>query len=228
MNSKEFDEVIAFFESNRDDKNVAGMARFGVVNDNAYGIPAPIMNKLGNKYKGNHSLAIELWRQGKRESRVLAGMIAVRSEATSELMDEWTNCFNSWDICDCTCYNYFRYLPYAYEKPHQYAKSEEEFVRRTAFALIAGLAIGDKKAMNSQFIPYFDLIKQYSYDDRNYVRKAVNWALRQIGKRNMTLFVMAKQVATELADSDDKTARWIGKDALREFNNPKIVARIKA
>lgn len=225
--SKELEEIIAFFEANRDEENIAGMARFGIVNSNSYGIAAPVIRELGKKYKNNHSLAIELWQQGKRESRVLAGLVAVRSSATPELMDEWTSDFDSWDICDGTCYNYFRYLPWAYEKPYQYAKSEDEFTRRTAFALIAGLAVGDKKATDDQFTPYFELITQHSHDDRNYVCKAINWALRQMGKRNKSLHTKAKEVANQLANSENKTARWIGKDALREFNNPKIIARIK-
>lgn len=225
--SKELEEIIAFFEANTDQKNIDGMTRFGIVNSNSYGIATPVIRDLGKRYKNNHQLAIELWEQGKRESRILAGLVATRSEATPELMDKWTSGFDSWDICDGTCYNYFRYLPWAYEKPYQYAKSEEEFVRRTAFALIAGLAIGDKKGTDDQFTPYFELIIEHSHDDRNYVLKAVNWALRQIGKRNQSLHTRAQEVASKLANSDDKTARWIGKDALREFNNPKIIARIK-
>ena len=204
-----------------------GMARFGIPIERAMGIPVPLLRKMARVYRNEHELAIELWNSGWHEARILAPMVADPKQTTSELVDRWTEEFDAWDICDQCCQNLFRLTPFAYDKVYEYALREEEFVRRTAFALMATLAVGDKAAEDERFLPFFGLIEQASGDSRNFVRKAVNWALRQIGKRNQRLHREALEVSRRLASMSDKTAVWIGKDALRELSDPKVMARIR-
>ena len=216
--SSEVQTIIAHFETLRDTKNVAGMERYGIITQGkAFGIPASELNKLGKVYKNNQPLAEALWNTGYHEARRLATLISDTKQFSSELMDKWVSEVYSWDICDSACFHTFRYLPFANEKIFQYAPSESEFVRRTAFSLIAGLCISAKKAPDEQFLNYLPLIEQYSHDSRNFVRKAVNWALRQIGKKNENLLHPALELAEKLATSSDKTTAWIGKDAAREL-----------
>ncbi len=226
---KEIAEILAEFEKLRNSKNIAGMARFGiqVTNDNAFGISVVTLRKIAKRYKKNQPLAEALWNSGWHEARILATMVADKTRFTPDLMDQWVKDFDSWDTCDQCCTNIFRELPYAYNKIYEYALSEEEFVRRTAFSLIATLAVGDKNQPDKTFTDLLKLIEQYATDERNFVRKAVNWALRGIGKRNRSLYPKALKLAEKLAQAENKTARWIGKDAYRELLQPKIIARIK-
>ena len=215
-------------ETLRDTKNVAGMERYGIITQGkAFGIPAPELNKMAKTYKNNQPLAEELWNTGYHEARRLATLISDKKQFSSELMDKWTSEFYSWDICDSACFHTFRYLPFADEKIFEYAVSEAEFVRRTAFSLIAGLAVNAKKAPDEQFLNYLPLIERYSYDNRNFVRKAVNWALRQIGKKNKNLLPPALELAEKLSASPDKTTAWIGRDAARELSKKNILFLLK-
>jgi len=215
-------------ETLRDTKNVAGMERYGIITQGkAFGIPAPELNKMAKTYKNNQPLAEELWNTGYHEARRLATLISDKKQFSSELMDKWTLEFYSWDICDSACFHTFRYLPFADEKIFEYAVSEAEFVRRTAFSLIAGLAVNAKKAPDEQFLNYLPLIERYSYDNRNFVRKAVNWALRQIGKKNKNLLPPALELAEKLSASPDKTTAWIGRDAARELSKKNILFLLK-
>jgi len=215
---KEIQNIIARMEALRDTKNVAGMERYGIVTQGkAFGIPASELNKMKKLYKNNQPLAEALWETGYHEARRLATLITDKKQFSPELMDRWVSELYSWDICDSACFHTFRYLPFADEKIFQYAASESEFVRRTAFSLIAGLAVNAKKAPDEQFLNYLPLIERYSHDSRNFVRKAVNWALRQIGKKNANLLFPALALAGKLSASADKTAAWIGKDAVREL-----------
>ena len=205
----------------------AGMVRFGIPTERAMGIPVPLLRKMARAYRNEHELAIELWDSGWHEARILAPMVADPKQTTSELVDRWTEEFDAWDICDLCCQNLFRLTSFAYDKVYEYALREEEFVRRTAFALMATLAVGDKAAEDERFLPFFGLIERTSGDSRNFVRKAVNWALRQIGKRNQRLHREALEVSRRLVSMSDKTAVWIGKNALRELSDPKVMARIR-
>lgn len=204
-----------------------GMARFGIPIERAMGIPVPLLRKMSRVYRNEHELAIELWNSGWHEARILAPMVADPKQTTSELVDRWTEEFDAWDICDQCCQNLFRLTSFAYDKVYEYALREKEFVRRTAFALMATLAVGDKAAEDERFLPFFGLIERTSGDSRNFVRKAVNWALRQIGKRNQRLHREALEVSRRLISMSDKTAVWIGKNALRELSDPKVMARIR-
>ena len=203
------------------------MARYGINVSNALGVPLPVLRKLAKEFGKNHSLAIELWQTQIHEIRILATIVADAKQVTDTLMEQWVKDFDSWDICDGCCNNLFNRTPLAHDKARTWAARDEEFVRRAGFVLMATLAVHDKKASNQQFSNYFSLIQQYSVDERNLVKKAVNWALRQIGKRNMVLNSKAVELAARLKQSASRSARWIGSDAWRELTDPAICTRVK-
>lgn len=225
---KEIDEIVEWFEHNASQKNVEGMARFGINTQKAFGIPIPALRAKAKEYKCRHDVALGLWRTGFHEARLMAGMIADPALLKSEVIDEWVQEFNSWDVCDQCCSNVLYKTPYVYDKIKEYAHAEAEFVRRTAFVLIAVLAVHDKTLKDEDFLTYLKLVEEYSQDERNFVRKAVNWALRQIGKRNLNLNGVATDVARRLSKSENCSARWIGNDALRELTSDKTIAFIEA
>ncbi|MGL5913020.1 MAG: DNA alkylation repair protein [Bacteroidales bacterium] len=224
---QELNTILAQLKALENPVNVLGMRRFGIAATNAFGVTMPQVRAIAKQYKNNTLLAKELWRTNIHEARILAPIIASKGDFDEQTMDEWTYDFNSWDTCDQACGNLFRYLPFVHKKITEYAKSDLEFVRRTAFALLAGIAVKSKQLKDEDFAPYFSLIEEYATDERNYVCKAVNWALRQMGKRSKVLRYQAVELATILANDADKTARWIGKDALRELQNPMVIERIK-
>lgn len=220
-------EVIAFLKASGSKRNVQGMERFGIKPSiEVLGVSLPDMRKLAKRIGKNHVLAQQLWKTGIHEGRTMAGLIEDPQEISEQQMDDWVNDFETWDLCDTVCGSLFDKTPFAYKKVRQWAKSSEEFVRRAGFALLAWLAVHDKRATNDDFVKFFPLIKKYATDDRNYVRKAVNWALRQIGKRNGTLRLQALLLAEEIGKIDSRAARWIAADAIRELKNPKIVAMV--
>jgi 3-methyladenine DNA glycosylase AlkD len=197
--------------------NVAGLARFGINVEQAFGVPMPILRKIGKQAGRSHKLACELWDSGIHEARVLATLVEDPKLITARQMDRWARQFDSWDVCDQACQNLFRYTPFAFAKAAEWARAKPEFVRRAGFALMAGLAVKAKNATDAQFEPFFPLMMEAATDERNFVKKAVNWALRQIGKRNATLRVTAIAVAEEIRQMDSRAARWIAADALREL-----------
>lgn len=210
------------------DKEKAKQAEyFGVRGTKLIGISAPDLRQIAKQLKTNHPLALQLWEKDYHEARMLATIIADPKQISSEQMDNWTQDFDNWAIVDGACYNLYRYTPFSEEKIFQYVLSEKEYVRRTSFALIAGLAIGRKDIEDEEFIKYFPLIEKYAFDERNYVWKAVNWALRQIGKRSLYLHPKALELSKKLSLSNNPTHRKIGKDAFRELSDPKTIARIK-
>lgn len=164
-----------------------------------------------------HKLAQQLWNSKIHEARILAGMIDVPELVTPKQMDTWVADFDSWDVCDQVCMNLFDKTPFAYDKAKEWTKDKREYVKRAGFAMMAVLAWHDKKAEDEKLLQFFPIIKRESTDERNYVRKAVNWALRQIGKRNSGLRKKAIKLAEEIEKIDSKSARWIAKDALREL-----------
>lgn len=211
-------EIVKFLKSRANPKNVAGMARFGINRKNTLGVNTPILRQLAKRIGKNHKLAGELWKTGIHEAKILAGMIAEPKLATEQLMNSWTAEFDSWDVCDQVCMNFFDKTPLAWARAKTWARDEREFVRRGGFALAAALAFHDKSAPDEKFLRFFPLIKKYSIDERNYVRKAVNWALRQIGKRNANLRAQAIKLAGQIKKIDSPAARWIAADALRELS----------
>jgi len=219
-------EIAEWLEANCNEANKAGMARYGIDAENAVGVRLPDLRAAAKPLRGNTPLARELWATGIHEARIMASMIASPKDFTEQDMRGWVADFRSWDLCDQCCNNFFYRLPFAYKYIYEYAEHEGEFDRRTGFSILATLAVHDRKAPDSVFENYLPLIIKYSTDPRNYVRKAVNWALRSIGKRNYALCDKAAETARQLIDSGDKTARWIGRDALTELTDETILARI--
>ena len=215
MNTK---QIITELRKHYSKKNIEGMKRFGITGGEMIGGPNIYeLRKMAKTIGKNHNIAQELWDTNIHEARILAGYVDNPEEVTEKQMDEWVNDFYSWDICDQVCSNLFDQTRYGKKKMLEWMKSEKEFVRRAGFVMIACYAVHDKKAKDAEFEKYFPLIKKYSTDERNFVRKAVNWALRQTGKRNTELRKKAIKIAQELSESTNKTARWIGKDAYREL-----------
>jgi 3-methyladenine DNA glycosylase AlkD len=206
---------------------VSSMARFGIKADKAFGVSVPALRKLARTIGKDHRLAQDLWDTGHHEARELATMIADSKEVTEKLMERWVKDIDSWDVCDHCCGNLWDKTPFAYSKAHEWSRRPEEFVKRAAFSLMAALASHDKKASDHAFIKFLPIIKRESIDERNFVKKAVNWALRQIGKRNRALNKNAIEMAHKIQKLNSKSARWIAADALRELTNEKVQSRIK-
>jgi 3-methyladenine DNA glycosylase AlkD len=215
----DYDDLIARLKAMENPTNVAGMARFGINSKNTLGISVVTLRKIAREVGKDHVLALKLWPSGIHEARLLACFIADPKKVTPSMMNRWAKDFDSWDVCDQCCMNLFDKTPYAYEKVKEWSQRKEEFVKRAAFALMAGLAVHDKKASNANFQRFFPIIKAAATDSRNYVKKAVNWALRQIGKRNAFLHRQAMRTAIEIAKMDSSSARWIAADAIRELKS---------
>ncbi|GAC1350249.1 MAG: DNA alkylation repair protein [Ktedonobacteraceae bacterium] len=216
------EQIIANLKQLANAQAVEGMARFGIRPAQALGISMPILRKMAKVIGRDQALAVALWDSGIHEARILASMIAEPQLVSVELMEEWVNDFDTWDVCDQVCGNLFDKTPYAYQKAVQWSQQEREFVRRAGFVMMAELAVHDKQAPDDAFLPFFPLIKQYAGDERNFVKKAVNWALRQIGKRNSHLRTLAMECAHEIQNMDSRTARWVAKDALKELQAREI------
>ncbi len=222
-----YENIIKKLRTMDNPKNVEGMARYGINPKNNLGISIYKLRPLAKEIGMNHELSLQLWKSGIHDARLLAVFIANPSQVTEEQMDSWAKDFDSWDVCDQACTSLFDLTPHARKKVFEWAEDKREFVKRAAFSIIAGLAVHDKKSDDEQFIKFFPIIKRESTDDRNYVKKAANWALRNIGKRNISLNKKAIQTAKEIKGIDSKTARWIANDALRELTSEKIQNRIK-
>ncbi|MBP1945866.1 DNA alkylation repair protein [Methanobacterium petrolearium] len=221
-----FEEIIQELESLSSPEDVEGMARFGINPKKVYAVKIPELRRIAKKTGKNHALALKLWEKGYRETRILACMIEDPDLVTSEQMDEWAADFDFWEICDQCCMKLFRMTPFAYQKIFEWGKRDEEFTKRAAFTLIAVLAVHDKRAPDEKFEEFFPLIIRESTDNRNYVKKAVNWALRHIGKRNLNFNRKAIIVAEDILKIDSKSAKWIAKDALRELKSEKVQKKI--
>jgi 3-methyladenine DNA glycosylase AlkD len=219
-------EIIAQLKSQVNPKNIAGMARFGIIGKNVLGISIPYLRNLAKNIKkeniDNHQLAGELWSSEIHEGRILASFIDKAEEVTEDQMESWVKDFDSWDLCDQVTTGLFDKTTFAYKKAFEWSKRPEEFVKRAGFTLMAGLAVHDKKASDNTMIDFFEPIICESTDDRNFVKKAVNWALRNIGKRNQTLRNQAIITAEKILKLNNKTAKWVAGDALREFAKVKI------
>ncbi len=207
--------------------NIAGMARFGITPKRNYGISMPKLQSIARRIGRDHKLAIGLWASGIRDARIIATLIADPKAITEKQADSWAKGMDSWDVCDSACMSVFSYSPFAYRKAVQWLRSKDEFVRRAGLSTIAFLGVHDKKAPDADFERLLPLIAKAAEDERNYVKKAANWALRTIGKRNIRLNKKAIAVAAKLAKSTSKSARWVGIDAIRELKSPKIQARLR-
>jgi 3-methyladenine DNA glycosylase AlkD len=220
------DEALARLKALGSEKGRLGMARYGIATDRAFGVSMPNIRSVAREMICDHAVAEALWQSEVHEARILAGFVDKPAWVTSEQMDRWTGQFNSWDVCDQICGNLWNRAPFREEKIYRWSADEREFVRRAAFATIAWRAVHDKKAQNDDFLAYFPLVRSVSADNRNFVRKAVSWALRQIGKRAAELHGPALALAGELAQSSDAAARWIGKDVVRELDTAKMRERL--
>ncbi|MFH1226317.1 MAG: DNA alkylation repair protein [Planctomycetota bacterium] len=223
----EFKEVIRQIKSRANPANVAGMARYGIRAKKIYGVSMPVIRRMAKQIGRDHTLAGRLWLSGIHDARILAGLIDDPALVTSKQMDKWVKDFYSWDVCDQVCSNLFDKTGFAYHKAVQWTKRKEEFVRRAGFVLMATLSVHDKKAPDSRFLKFLPLIKKHSTDERNFVRKAVNWALRQIGKRNLKLNQAAIRAGKEIQKKDSRSAKWIAADALRELTGKAVQKRLK-
>jgi len=216
-----YEILIAKMRKMSNQKNISGMARFGINPKGTLGVPMPIIRGLAKELGKDHALATKLWNSGIHEARILAALVAEPGKLTNSQIDNMVNEFDSWDVCDQVCLNLFDKIPQAYSKARKWSKSKKEFVKRAGFALMAVLAVHDINAKDTKFTEFFPCIIKAAKDERNFVKKAVNWALRQIGKRNKKLHKVSISVAQELIRLESKSARWIGRYALREFANLK-------
>lgn len=219
-------EILIRLKSQANPANVVGMARYGINPENTLGVSIPALRSMAKETGRDHVLAQELWDSGIHEARILAAFVDDSKLVTEEQMERWVADFDSWDVCDQVCANLFDRTPYAYQKASEWSGREEEFVRRAAFSLMAALASHDKRAPDEKFEAFLPLILQASTDERNFVKKAVNWALRGIGKRNPELNQRAIECARQIAAIDSKTARWIAGEALKELTGPAVQGKL--
>ena len=220
-------DVLTKLKSLSNCKNKEGMAKFGINIDSALGVSIYTLRSIAKEIGMNHELAIQLWDSGIHEAKILASMIGEPARVTENLMENWVNDFDSWDVCDQVCSNYFDRTPFAYHKAIEWSARQKEFVKRAGFVLMAALSVHDKHAEDQQFIQFFPIIMREATDERNYVKKAVNWALRQIGKRNLELNNWAIQIALKIQKMNTKSARWIAANALRELTSDKVQFRLR-
>jgi len=219
-------EIINKLQSLANPKNVAGMARFGINVGNTLGIPVPELRKIAKEIGNDHELARQLWASGIHEAQLLACFIDKPEEVTESQMESWVKDFDSWDVCDLCCSDLFDRTAFAHRKAVEWSSREEEFVKRAGFTLMAALAVHDKKATDAEFVRFLPTIKREATDPRNFVKKAVNWALRNIGKRNKNLNKIAVDTAAGIQQIDSRTARWIAADALRELKSDAVQKRL--
>jgi 3-methyladenine DNA glycosylase AlkD len=221
-------EILERLKSKADPANVAGMKRFGINPHQTLGVSIPILRQIARQAGKNHDLAEELWTSGIHEARILASMVDDPRLTQEEQMERWASEFDSWDVCDQVCSNLFDRTPFAYAKAAEWSRRREEYVKRAGFVLMACLAAHDKKASDEQFEVFFPLMLQEASDERNFIKKAVNWALRGIGKRNQVLNQKAIDTAQKMRQLNSKSARWIAADALRELSSPAVQGRLAA
>ena len=223
----EYEKVMKQLKSMGDPKNIEGMGRFGIKTDNNLGVSVTTIRNYAKKIGKNHELAVNLWESGIRDARMVAACIEDPNTVSEEQVDKWVRDLDSWDICDHCCGHFFDQTPFAYKKVREWTKSNELFVKRAGFSLIAWLAVHDKKKNDSEFESFLKIIKRESTDERNYVKKAVNWALRQIGKRNYKMNKKALSISKEIQKLDSKAAKWIASDAIRELTSDKVQEKLK-
>lgn len=218
-------EVLAWLERRGSRRNREGMARYGIVSAKAFGVSVTPLRQLARRIGKDHELAQALWDTGWLEARILTAFIDDPALVTSGQMDRWARDFDNWAVCDGLCLHLFDKTPHAWRKVTQWSRSRSEFVKRAAFALLASLASHDKRAPDARFLSTLPLIERAATDERNYVKKGVNWALRGVGKRNRVLNRAAVALARKLSAAPDPAARWVGKDALKELTRQVPIGR---
>ncbi|HBU70285.1 MAG TPA: DNA alkylation repair protein [Elusimicrobia bacterium] len=221
-----YSQALKALKAQRNPKAAAGMARYGINPANVLGLSIPFLREMSASIGTDRKLAFQLWGSGIHEARILASMIADPSKFTSGSMDAWAKEFDSWDVTDQCCMNLFEKTSYAYSKAFKWSAAKSEFVKRAGFVMMARLAVSDKTAPDSRFIAFFPSIRKGARDNRNFVKKAVNWAVRQIGKRNSALNKKAMLLSEGLLESDIPSARWVAADALRELKSAAVQKRL--
>ena len=227
MSTARLEETLSKLKALADPKAAEGAKRFGIEASDVWGVSAPTLRKLAKEIGVDHALAGRLWRTGVHDARILATLIDDPAQVTPSQMDRWAKDFNSWAVCDAACGCLFDRTPYAVEKAVEWTGRDAEYVKRAGFVLDASLAVHDKKAPDAQFEAFLPYLEQHAYDERNFVKKAVNWALRQIGKRNRHLNKLALKTAKTIQAQDTKAARWIAADAIRELTSEQVQTRFK-
>ena len=220
-------KILAELKAMEDRTCVEGMARYGIRSEKCYGVSMKKLMAIKRRVGKNHELAQGLWESGIHDARLLACLIDDPKQVTEAQMDRWVKDFDNWAVCDGCCGHLFDKTPFAYRKAREWTKRKEEYVKRAGFVLVATLTVHDKKADDDAFLAFLPSILEASNDERNYVMKAVNWALRQIGKRNPRLNTEAIRVSERMRKSDSKGAKWIASDALRELRSEPVKARLK-
>jgi 3-methyladenine DNA glycosylase AlkD len=219
-------EILAWLKRRGTKRNREGMARYGIVAKHVFGVSVADLRTLAKRHRPDHVLAAALWETGWYEARMLAAFVDDPALVTPRQMDRWARDFENWAICDTVCFHLFDKTPHAWRRIDAWAKRRDEFVKRAAFALVASLALHDRRSGDETFARLLPLIERAAADDRNFVRKGVNWALRAVGHRSAALNRSATQLARRLAASPLSSARWIGRDALRELTSPAVQQRI--
>lgn len=222
-----YNDLLDQMREHGNEANRMGMVRYGINIENALGISIPWLRSIAKGMRNDHRTAMRLWGTNIHEARILASIIDDPDMVSREQMDDWVSVFNSWDICDQCCGNLFVHTIHAREVVPDWCDRPEEFVRRAGFVMIAALAVKDKKSSSSSFEQYLPLMERYSTDGRNNVKKAVNWAIRQIGKRDIEGHDLVLPLARRLSGAKDPVPRWIGKDAVRELESEEILDRLK-
>lgn len=219
-------DVLDKLQSRARPDQLGGMAKYGMAVERRLGVSVPDMRKLAKETGKDHMLALELWKTGIAEARIVAALVDEPDKLTEQQMEDWVKDIDSWDVCDQVCMNLFEKTPLAWKKIIDWSERDEEFVKRTAFSLIACLAWHDRAASDTKIMELLPVIKSGATDERNFVKKAVNWALRTIGKRNLSLNKAALETAREIQQLDSKAARWVAADAIRELESEAVRARL--
>lgn len=220
-------EVVERLRSLANPAALKGMSRYGIAVDRALGVSMPELRALAKELGQSHELALGLWDTGIHDARILASLVDDPASVTDEQMERWVKTFDSWDVCDQCVMNLFARVPCAERKAHEWSARPEEYVKRAGFVIMARLASSDRKAPDAVFLRFLHTIGRESSDGRNYVKKGVNWALREIGARNLVLNAAASQLASNLAASPASSARWIGRDALKEMASKASAGRLR-
>lgn len=223
---KEVDSAIVWLKRRGTKRNRDGMARYAIPSGNAFGVSVADLRAFAKRLGPNHELALALWKTGWYEARMLTSFVAEPARVTPAQMDRWARDFDSWAICDTMCFHLFDRTPHAWKKVTEWSDRPEEFVKRSAFALLASVALHDKGAPDKPFVGSLRLIERAATDERNFVKKGVSWALRGVGRRNAQLNAAAVKVARRLVDSPDAAACWVGRDALRELTRPVVLRQV--
>jgi len=223
----QYDDILKRLRPLSNPRAAEGMAKYGITPERTYGVSIPNLRKIAKEIGKDHELAKKLWESNNRETRILAGIVDDSKLVTEKQMENWAKDFDYWEICDQCCQNLFTKTKFAYQKAVEWSGRDEEFVKRAGFALMAGLAFKDKNASDEQFEKFFPILKRESTDNRNFVKRAVNWALRQIGKRNLDLNRKAIETVKKIQKTDSKSAKWIASDTIRELTSDAIQERLR-